>query len=80
LPNIAGENFGGNFGKFPEIWAQKAYVRTRLADFWPQKAYERTRKLSIFALKKLNFRTILGRSFPGPLLALILTDLLGAQR
>jgi hypothetical protein len=28
-----GDNFGGNFGKFPEIWAQKAYIRPRLADF-----------------------------------------------
>jgi hypothetical protein len=61
-----GDNFGGNFWKFPEIWAQKAYIRTRLADFWPRKAYERKRKLPIFALKKLNFRTILGRSFSGP--------------
>jgi hypothetical protein len=52
-------NWGGNFS---QILAEKAYVRTRLADFWPKKAYVRTRKSYILALKKTFGQPLAGAS------------------
>ncbi|KAJ7760046.1 hypothetical protein B0H16DRAFT_1456763 [Mycena metata] len=46
--------------------SEKAKSRRRVVKFWSQKAKTRTRKSQNLGLKKPNFRTSLGVSFPGP--------------
>ncbi|KAJ7029580.1 hypothetical protein C8F04DRAFT_1288180 [Mycena alexandri] len=67
MPGQAADNLIRAGSKKVENPPEKAKSRRRVVKFWPQKAKIRTRKSQNLALKKPNFRTSFGVSFPGPL-------------